>query len=267
MKSGDDGNKRKKKEGKDLLKKKITIVFFCCLLSFSLGGILGYYLNPKCGNFKTKTEYVLNRVQQFLKTEDPIQIVETPIEHDCPICIELSEQEEDTCPIRIDVSGAVRRPGVYCFEVGSVIQDAVDVANGFDAAYGYKYISRKINLAHELKDNQKIYFPFKSDLVCELQDFSPKVEKEEVITKSTEGVVEGTTTQDSSSDDTEDDINTGCVSINGGSKEELMTLSGVGESTAQKIIDGRPFETIEDILNVKGIGEASFEKIKDDICL
>ena len=266
MKSGNDRGKKKEKEEKDPLKKKILLISISCIISFLLGGISSYYLNPKCGDFKTKTAYVLNGIGQFLKTESSIQIVETPIEHNCPVCIEIPKQAEDLCPIRIDVSGAVRRPGVYCFELGSVIQDVVDIANGFDAAYGYKYISRKINLAYELKDNQKIYFPFKSDLVCELQDFSPEVEKEKVITKDTKGIVEEGSTQDTSNE-TEDDTNAGCVSINSGSKEELMTLSGVGESTAQKIMDGRPFETLEDIMNVSGIGDATFEKIKDDICL
>ena len=257
----------KKKEKKAPFKKKFFILSLFCLISFLFGGISSYYLNPKCGNLKTKTKYILNMTREFLREEKPIQIVETPIECDCPICDEIQEQDEDLCPIRIDVSGAVRRPGVYCFETGSVIQDAVDIANGFDIAYGYKYISRKMNLAYELKDNQKIYFPFRDDLVCELQDFSPEVEKEEVIIKDTEGVVDGSTTQDLPNNNTEDDTSVGCVSINSGSKEELMTLSGVGESTAQKIIDGRPFETLEDIMNISGIGDATFEKIKDDICL
>lgn len=60
------------------------------------------------------------------------------------------------------------------------------------------------------------------------------------------------------------------ISINQATKEELMTLSGVGESTAQRIIEYRQdhsFQTIEDIMNVKGIKEKLFEKIKDFICL
>jgi competence protein ComEA len=49
--------------------------------------------------------------------------------------------------------------------------------------------------------------------------------------------------------------------------EELETLNGVGPSTAQKIIDGRPYTKIEDLLNVSGIGEATLNKFKDSICL
>ena len=58
------------------------------------------------------------------------------------------------------------------------------------------------------------------------------------------------------------------VSINTGTLEELMTLSGVGESKAKAIIEYRnkkKFETIEEIKEVSGIGDALFEKIKDNI--
>lgn len=59
------------------------------------------------------------------------------------------------------------------------------------------------------------------------------------------------------------------VNINNGTKEELMQLKGVGEVTAQRIIDYREtngaFNSIEDITNVKGIGDATFEKLKNNI--
>ena len=60
------------------------------------------------------------------------------------------------------------------------------------------------------------------------------------------------------------------VNINTASAEELMKLKGVGEKTAEKIIEYRretPFETIEDIMNVNGIGEKKFEDIRDMICV
>lgn len=61
-----------------------------------------------------------------------------------------------------------------------------------------------------------------------------------------------------------------CVSINSADLESLMTLNGVGEATALKIIEYRqtnPFLLIEDLMNVKGIGIKKFEKIKESICL
>ena len=59
------------------------------------------------------------------------------------------------------------------------------------------------------------------------------------------------------------------VSLNKATIEELMTLSGIGESKAKEIINYREtngeFKTIEDIKNVPGIGESLFAKIKENI--
>lgn len=61
------------------------------------------------------------------------------------------------------------------------------------------------------------------------------------------------------------------ISINTADVETLSTLSGIGRSTAEKIISYRNenglFQTIEDLMKVKGIGRAKFEKLKDEITL
>jgi competence protein ComEA len=62
-----------------------------------------------------------------------------------------------------------------------------------------------------------------------------------------------------------------CVSINSATISDLISLNGIGEKTAQSIIDYRTsvglFQTIEDLLNVKGIGEKTLAKFKDRVCL
>lgn len=57
------------------------------------------------------------------------------------------------------------------------------------------------------------------------------------------------------------------ISVNSASSAELDTLPGVGPATAQRIIEGRPYNSLEDLLNVKGIGEKTLEKLRPFVTL
>jgi len=176
----------------------------------------------------------------------------------------------------VDVSGALRNPGVYCLEDDALVIDAVNKAGGLSKDAASKFIYRKINLAQPLVNNQKLYFPFQEELVCELKPVLEEGKKVEVVYEepviylpTVEPYVDQnpTTTPSPDTSETTESDDTECVNINSATKEELITLSGIGESTAEKIIQGRPYEQIDDLLNVSGIGEAILEKIEAMICI
>lgn len=144
---------------------------------------------------------------------------------------ENTERTEDVEYIFIYVCGAVNCAGVYELPSGSRVYQAIEVAGGLREDADVK----SINQAEIVEDEECIYVPVIGE--------SPEMESEE----------------------------SGKININKASKEELMTLPGVGESRAEGIIKYREdvgaFQNIEDIMQVSGIKEGLFEKIKDLITI
>ena len=148
--------------------------------------------------------------------------------------INEATQSASVKDIVVDVEGAVKNPGVYHLETNARIQDAIEKAGGLaDNAYT-EWIAKNINLAGKLVDGGKVYIPVLGE--------SPEARA------TTLGVTTNSTS---------------LININAASITELDTLSGVGEVTAQKIVDGRPYTDIHELVSKKIVGEKTFEKIKD----
>lgn len=145
--------------------------------------------------------------------------------------------------IIVHVCGKVRKEGVVTLPAGSRIYQAIEMAGGMtdEAA------SSCLNLAEVLTDGARVYVPGKEEV--EQGNFMAG---------------DGTGMNSSLSGDKEEKVD-----INRASKEELMTLSGIGESRAEAILQYREehgaFASIEDLKNVSGIKDGIYEKIKDKI--
>ena len=55
------------------------------------------------------------------------------------------------------------------------------------------------------------------------------------------------------------------ININAASEQELDSLPGIGPIYAQKIINGRPYSSIDELLSKKIVGSKVFEEIKEKI--
>ncbi|HKW77229.1 MAG TPA: helix-hairpin-helix domain-containing protein [Terriglobales bacterium] len=55
------------------------------------------------------------------------------------------------------------------------------------------------------------------------------------------------------------------VDVNSATKDELAALPGIGDATAQKIIDGRPYKTKRDLLTKKILTQGEYDKVKDQL--
>ena len=163
--------------------------------------------------------------------------------------IETIEEKNDEEIVVVHVIGEVNNPGVVTLPEGSRIIDAINMAGGKTEEADLS----KINLAYIVEDGTQIYIPRINENLNQVNLIS-------------DGAGIGVIINDSDVEENKVEVK---VNINTANKEKLETLPGIGETTAQKIIDYREsngkFKTIEDIKNVSGIGEAKYESLKDKI--
>ncbi|HYM65593.1 MAG TPA: helix-hairpin-helix domain-containing protein, partial [Candidatus Sulfotelmatobacter sp.] len=112
-------------------------------------------------------------------------------------------------------------------------------AQGLSEDADRDYISKNINLAQKLSDGAKIYIPKIGEVVS--------------LNQNSESNVLGVQAQ------------TSLININSATSESLDSLPGVGPVTAQKIINSRPYATIDELLSKKIVSNSVFTKIKDKI--
>jgi competence protein ComEA len=138
--------------------------------------------------------------------------------------------------LKVYVTGAVLRPGVYTLPGDARVEDVVNAAGGLaiDADRG------RLNLASPVVDGQRIDVPaFRASLSNATDGGGPS-----------------------------DANKSGKVNINTASAADLDKLPTIGEVTANKIVSYReghgPFKRIEDLKDLKLLrSESDFEQIKE----
>lgn len=168
-------------------------------------------------------------------------------------------ETNDSQSFVVYVSGYVNNPGVYELSAGSRVIDAIDAAGG----YSKEAYDNYLNLASLISDGQMIYVPSEEEVE------SGSIERG--VASGADGSGVGGVTGGNGGGNGGNSSGSGAlVNINQASKEELMTLPGIGESKADKIIayreaNGR-FNSPEGIMEISGIKDGLYNKIKDKIC-
>lgn len=178
----------------------------------------------------------------------------------------------------VEIKGEVINPGVYEVNSNDRINDVIKKAGGLtknadtslinlskkvvDEMNIIIYSKSEVKKAREGVDKEKEVVEVIKEIEVEKECICPKVDvtcsykNDAVISTNNDTII------------TENKKEEKLININTASKEELMTITGVGESKANNIIEYRSknkFSKIEDIKNVSGIGDSVFEKIKEYI--
>lgn len=171
----------------------------------------------------------------YIKDEKSKNIL---IETDVLNTEDVKESMEEKAKIYIDIAGEVMNPGVYVLDEGSRVNDLIIMAGGVTEDANLE----DVNLVYILTDGIKITIPSKKD-------------------NNKSNILQSSLLQNSSKSQ--------IININLADVDELVTLSGIGESIAEDIIEYRikngKFKKKEELKNVPGIGESKYNKIKDKI--
>ena len=152
------------------------------------------------------------------------------------------ENSSQSANLVVDVEGAVVSPGVYNLPKDSRVKDALIASGGVSAQGDRLWVAKNLNLALKIIDGAKIYIPFEGE-----KQSSPAVSGS-TGGSSTVGIGES-------------------ININSASEKELDALPGVGPVTAQKIIDNRPYQTLQELVSKKVVSSKVFDNIKDKVTL
>lgn len=182
--------------------------------------------------------------------------------------IDIEEELKVTTTIKVeknifvDVKGAVKKPGVYEVKENAIVNDCIKLAGGITSSGTLS----NINLSKKVADEMVIYVFKKSEITTSAKNEIPCTT--EVIEINNCPIITDNQTSNNDKKETTTDTIGKKININTATKEELTTLTGIGESKANSIIEYRKtnqFKSIEELKNVSGIGEALYESIKDSI--
>ena len=162
---------------------------------------------------------------------------------------------------KVDIKGQVVNPGIYSLSINSRVIDVIEKAGGLTENAD----TTVINLSKKISDEMVIIIYSYE----EVKEFGKTKEKESRVLMECKNNEIYSIENNACIETKETPLTSGKININTATKEELMTLPGIGESKANDIIKYREangqFKSIEELTNINGIGENILAKIKENI--
>ncbi len=158
----------------------------------------------------------------------------------------------------VDISGAVQQPGVYAVSSSARLRDIIILAGGLSDNADKDYFTRNFNLAKFIFDQEKIHVPSFSEIQMGL--FTEPQHSIEYLLPVNKPQLNNNSSEQPT-------LESGSIHINSATVEELDILPGVGQATAQKIIQNRPYQTMDELLTKKIVKQNVYDQIKDLIVL
>ena len=166
--------------------------------------------------------------------------------------------------IFVEIKGAIKEPNVYEVTENSRVIDVIEKAGGLKTNAD----TSLLNLSKKAFDEMIIIVYTKEQVKLAKNNINKQDVKTIEIIKYLEKDCTCIDDQNDACINEQIYEESGLVNLNTASKEQLMTLPGIGESKANSIIDYRrtnQFNEISDITNVSGIGASTFENLKEHI--
>ncbi|MCK4648905.1 helix-hairpin-helix domain-containing protein [bacterium] len=182
----------------------------------------------------------------------------------------ISPEPEAAAPLGprkviVHITGAVNKPGVYQFNEGTRVIEAIKVAGG--AKKGA--VLDVLNLARPLIDGSRIIVPQKFDVKAfrkKLLSYGPEhVYTTDELKLAYVEIEEEKEQEEKKKTKKKSKAAVGKININTASPAQLESLPGIGPKRAEAIIANRPYSSPEEITKVHGIGPKTYQSLKDMI--
>lgn len=172
--------------------------------------------------------------------------------------------------LKVDLSGAVKKPGVYSVGPDSRVIDLLALGGGFVSEASSLWVSKNLNLSQSLADGEKLYIPFEWDI------YGPGVGDVKPLIL---GIVAGSESVDSVSNSSSNSITIGssnstfkessasattqnAVNVNSAPLTDLDLLPGVGPAFAGRVIENRPYASFDEFKEKSGLSAGLADSLK-----